>query len=653
MPGGDPRENRERAEELSQRTILTVFEIVLGVTPQLSSTLNTVQSFLSGVLIAFTSPLVTVARTLSGLESAAQSVDDAVEQLDVESETFENDVQQAGATFQLLGAAFATLGATLALVTAAAAVGSLSLGPAGAAFISTITAFFAVTSASLLLAGRSVSAAGQALANFQEDDHAQEEDGDSFPDASTISPLIVDLDGDGVEALPLSNGNNIFFDLDADGLAERSAFVAPDDGLLAFDRNFNGIIDDITELFGSPTQDGFAELAELDSNQDGVINANDEEFGNLRIFQDENSDGITQEGELTSLDERGIVSIDLDAEAIDEFEAGNPVLFRSSVTFTDGSTGDIDDVFFNVDQNTTINVLPQDFALRPEVEVLPELLGIGRVGLLSVEAQNNPELEQALRDLVLNSDNFTGAEFSASVESILFLWAGIEDVSPSSRGDNIDGQHLAFIEAFFDVDFVQERGTNAGLPDPGPNAGDQFEQFYQQLLDQFVSRLGVQIFSSRVALQQSEGTLSELTFESPFLSLTSFVYDEEIGEFAVGDLTIALEDVVAAIPDHADNADNALEFIDLVFSILGGAEQDIFNGDRDAFVAALSTALEPLNDLALQEFAIARATGSALLSGSMANDVIDPNDPVPITQFLVRDLDGCLLYTSPSPRDRG
>ncbi|TDQ52352.1 M48 family metallopeptidase [Phaeovulum veldkampii] len=63
-------------------------------------------------------------------------------------------------------------------------------------------------------------------------------------------PLVIDLDGDGVELVSRAN-SNAYFDLDGDGFAEQTGWVKPDDGLLAVDRNGNGSIDDISELFGS------------------------------------------------------------------------------------------------------------------------------------------------------------------------------------------------------------------------------------------------------------------------------------------------------------------------------------------------------------------------------------------------------------------
>ena len=58
-------------------------------------------------------------------------------------------------------------------------------------------------------------------------------------------------------------------------------------------------------------------LASLDSNGDGVLDATDEAFGDIRVWVDDNSDGFSQPGELTSLADNDIVSIDLDAQAAD------------------------------------------------------------------------------------------------------------------------------------------------------------------------------------------------------------------------------------------------------------------------------------------------------------------------------------------------
>jgi Peptidase M10 serralysin C terminal/RTX calcium-binding nonapeptide repeat (4 copies) len=66
------------------------------------------------------------------------------------------------------------------------------------------------------------------------------------------SPIVLDLDGDGLE---ITSGRNtaVYFDIDGDGLRELTNWVMPDDGLLAFDANGNGTIDGADELFGYGT----------------------------------------------------------------------------------------------------------------------------------------------------------------------------------------------------------------------------------------------------------------------------------------------------------------------------------------------------------------------------------------------------------------
>ncbi|MGD9851513.1 MAG: calcium-binding protein [Nitrospirales bacterium] len=98
-----------------------------------------------------------------------------------------------------------------------------------------------------------------------------------------VDPLVLDLDGDGLELTARTNLSPVF-DLDGDGFAEQTGWVRPDDGLLAYDQNANGQIDDIGELFGNPTTSGFAELAAHDGNADGVINAQDAIFADLRVW---------------------------------------------------------------------------------------------------------------------------------------------------------------------------------------------------------------------------------------------------------------------------------------------------------------------------------------------------------------------------------
>jgi len=66
-------------------------------------------------------------------------------------------------------------------------------------------------------------------------------------------PLILDLDGDGLEITPLSKGILFDADGDGDGIKNATAWADADDGMLVWDRNGNGVIDSGQEMFGDQT----------------------------------------------------------------------------------------------------------------------------------------------------------------------------------------------------------------------------------------------------------------------------------------------------------------------------------------------------------------------------------------------------------------
>jgi len=96
-----------------------------------------------------------------------------------------------------------------------------------------------------------------------------------------IEPLILDLNGDGAKSTRLGYGagslSTTYFDMDNDGFAERTAWVASGDGLLVMDKNGNGKIDNQTELFGNTATyaNGFLNLKQYDSNSDNKITSAD------------------------------------------------------------------------------------------------------------------------------------------------------------------------------------------------------------------------------------------------------------------------------------------------------------------------------------------------------------------------------------------
>ncbi|SDG56886.1 MULTISPECIES: SdrD B-like domain-containing protein [unclassified Duganella] len=166
---------------------------------------------------------------------------------------------------------------------------------------------------------------------------------------ASITPIAIDLNGDGIHTIA-RDAMTGSFDLLGTGKAIQSGWLSKDDGFLAIDSNGNGQIDDIGELFGGASKgSGFAKLASYDSNSDGVVNASDAEFAKLLIWQDANSNGKTDAGELISLAQAGVVSLTVAYTELPFLDANNNLhLERSSVTLANGGHADMTDVYFNV-----------------------------------------------------------------------------------------------------------------------------------------------------------------------------------------------------------------------------------------------------------------------------------------------------------------
>ncbi len=164
-----------------------------------------------------------------------------------------------------------------------------------------------------------------------------------------FAPVVLDLDGDGVE-LVKRRKSNAAFDYDGNGGADDTGWISGDDGFLVIDRNNDGLITEASELSLAAENDdartGLQGLAAMDSNRDGVIDTDDARFGELRVWQDRNANGRTDSGELMTLEEAGIVSISLAASGLQDRVkvTKNAVTATSSFTRSNGTTSTVADV---------------------------------------------------------------------------------------------------------------------------------------------------------------------------------------------------------------------------------------------------------------------------------------------------------------------
>ena len=248
-----------------------------------------------------------------------------------------------------------------------------------------------------------------------------------------IDPLVIDLGKNGFELTSVEDG--VHFDMDSNGIAEKTGWVKGDDAFLVLDRNGNGVIDNSGEMFGDRTilqngeyaASGFEALAEYDSNMDGYINAGDEVFGELKLWQDKNQDGISTEDELHSLSDFGISALSLDYTGINlqDEDSGSLLANLSSVVFDDGTETSIGEFKF---EGNKIDTSDRFFDISEDINNLPNVRAIGNVHSLhyAMAMDDTGKIKELVESFV-NSDNID--ERKGFVEEILYLLCGASDES--------------------------------------------------------------------------------------------------------------------------------------------------------------------------------------------------------------------------------
>ena len=168
-------------------------------------------------------------------------------------------------------------------------------------------------------------------------------------------PLLIDLTGHGVHTVALANSTAAFAFQPGDA-AVRTGWMAAGTGMLVT-LDANGA--PVPFMDSAAFQDAFASLASHDANHDGDITAADPIFASLRVWI--GGDGSAGSGQLLTLDQLGIVSINLTETAVNSRDNGNAITGVSSVTFADGTTHQIAAVTFSTGAAVQTAVTTVDF----------------------------------------------------------------------------------------------------------------------------------------------------------------------------------------------------------------------------------------------------------------------------------------------------
>jgi Haemolysin-type calcium binding protein related domain len=306
---------------------------------------------------------------------------------------------------------------------------------------------------------------------------------------SSVDPLVIDLSGAGLNLTSLSTSSP-YFNWGAGQISVQTGWIGTGAGFLVLE-NSSGQIGS-SNLFGPGASSGFAALQALDSNGDGVINSSDADFSKLAVWEDTNGDGVAESGEVFTLAQLGIQSISLTETVVNEQIGGNVVEDTAIATLTDGSTREIAEVEFAIDAEFSRNAGAE--TVSDAAAALPQLQGYGNLIDLRGAMSQDAALLTDVQSLMAVSPTDMSS-FGLGVQQVMFEWAGMSGVNPTSRGSVFDAQKLGFLEQFL--------GTNYTAAD-GSNPTDFFQAIplsnaYEAVLDGIAARLLVQDPNSPLA----------------------------------------------------------------------------------------------------------------------------------------------------------
>jgi hypothetical protein len=187
--------------------------------------------------------------------------------------------------------------------------------------------------------------------------------------------------------------------MNGDGRADNTGWMSGGDGMLVIDRDGDGVITHASEVSFLSEKEGaknaWEGLGALDNTRDGKIDKSDARFGELKVWIDRNSDGISQSDELKTLTELGITEIALRNVTTSDTVRIGQNLALSTATFKrdNGVTGTIGNVALGFTPTSVSHITAMPPEGRPAlVDILTG--GPDQVDISPLQAASN--LAQAM-----------------------------------------------------------------------------------------------------------------------------------------------------------------------------------------------------------------------------------------------------------------
>jgi Ca2+-binding RTX toxin-like protein len=431
--------------------------------------------------------------------------------------------------------------------------------------------------------------------------------------------LVLDLNGSGLDLTAIDT-TAAYVDYQGTGFAAHTGWVLSTEGVLINYNGTNTITSDT--ILGAASGDAFSDLQAFDSNSDGKIDASDSAATNLRIWTDLDGNGAIGDGELLTLAEAGVQSINLTRSASGQTINGNTVEQAGSFTATGGAINEADDVSFTVDKVDTQFIPPDGFVLSDGALALSGLLGYGNVPDLQTAMSLHPDLQDQVLQLVLQSSNMTGSQFDSSFEAMVQNWAGVSSIDPTSDGPLVDARHLSMVETFYGSTFDELYGAGATLDQ---SIATDVEARYQTIVDE----LKVRFVADDLVYAYINGVGLDTIQSSPLLAFTLIRFDPSTDKISVD-----LGDLMSALVNLAPSDEVAkYNYYDLAAHVITSLRVDLTNNDGDQLASAIQSAAADAHlDQDWSSFLVAGLQpnqneifgtgGDDILVGTSGNDII-------------------------------
>lgn len=352
------------------------------------------------------------------------------------------------------------------------------------------------------------------------------------------SLLVLDMDGKGFKLEPL-NSSNTLFDSNSNGISTKISWVSPQYAFLVLDKEKDSKIINSGEMFNLDGSNGANNIYDFDTNNDNKLTDQDTSWHDLQLWIDKDKNGVSNLTELMSLSLHGISSIDLKFTGEHTKSVENTVGASSYYTQAIGSKKIANIMFATDPQISTfrdigsINVECMWF-----LDTLDFYVG-GRIPALRIKMCMDDAFREHVK--VLTEKAYDVGYFeNKDIENLMYKWADIEDVSPTSRGTYIDARKIEFIEESAAQEFISDYGVynENGKINPVRGATKVLDKLFVKVRDQLAFRLAAKTIYADVF------DIHELiNFNREFSSVHTNLSPEIVwGDYTDDVLTGSLED---------------------------------------------------------------------------------------------------------------